>query len=266
MKKVVFIAVILILLAVLCFSGWQVYKIWKEYRIGEMTYESLEVYAVVPENTGPKETKAPEEETTDRDESDIRWPEVDFDALWEINPDVVGWLYIEGTQVNYPILQGVDNDQYLYRLITGEYNSSGSLFLEAGLAPDFSDQNNPVYGHNMKNGSMLAGITGYKNQEFYDEHPVALLVTPTGNYQVLIFSAYVLDATGDAWNTVFTEKTMQEWLNKLVRRSYIATDVIPTSQDRVLTLSTCTYETEDARFLVHGILVPEERMMENTAD
>lgn len=266
MKKVVFIAVILILLAVLCFSGWQVYKIWKEYRIGEMTYESLEVYAVVPENTGPKETKAPEEETTDRDESGIRWPEVDFDALWEINPDVVGWLYIEGTQVNYPILQGVDNDQYLYRLITGEYNSSGSLFLEAGLAPDFSDQNNPVYGHNMKNGSMLAGITGYKNQEFYDEHPVALLVTPTGNYQVLIFSAYVLDATGDAWNTVFTEKTMQEWLNKLVRRSYIATDVIPTSQDRVLTLSTCTYETEDARFLVHGILVPEERMMENTAD
>ena len=231
-----------------------------------MTYEALEVYAVIPETTAPKETKAPEEETTEPEEPGILWPEVDFEALWEINPDVVGWLYIEGTQVNYPILQGVDNDQYLYRLITGEYNSSGSLFLEAGLAPDFSDQNNPVYGHNMKNGSMLAGVTGYKNQEFYDEHPVALLVTPTGNYQVLIFSAYVMDSTDDAWNTVFTEKTMQEWLNKLVRRSYIATDVIPTSQDRVLTLSTCTYETADARFLVHGILVPEDRIMENTAD
>ena len=266
MKKIVLIAVILILLAVLCFSGWQVYKIWKEYRIGELTYESLESYVVIPETTAPKETQKPEEEPEEPEEPGILWPEVDFEALWEINPDVVGWLYIEGTQVNYPILQGVDNDQYLYRMIDGKWNSAGSLFLEAGLMPDFSDQNNPVYGHNMKNGSMLAGVMGYKNQEFYEEHPVALLLTPDQNYQVHIFSSYVLDASGDAWNTVFTEKTMQEWLDKLVRRSYISTEVIPTSQDRVLTLSTCTYETSNARFLVHGILVPEEKPIKNTAD
>ena len=265
MKKTVLIAVVLILLAVLCFSGWQVYKIWKDYRIGELTYESMEAYVVIPETTAPRKNQKPEE-TTVPEEAGIVWPEVDFEALWEINPDVVGWLYIEGTQVNYPIVQGADNDEYLYRLITGEYNSSGSLFLESGLARDFSDQNNPVYGHNMKNGSMLAAITGYKNQEFYEEHPIALLLTPERNYQVHIFSAYVLDANGDAWNTVFTEKTMQEWLAKLTRRSYIATDVIPTSQDRVLTLSTCTYETDDARFLVHGILLPEQEAPENTAD
>ena len=266
MKKIVLIAVVSLLLATLCFSGWQVYKIWKEYRIGELTYESLEAYVVIQEATPKKKPQKEETQPTEPEEQALVWPEVDFDALWEINPDVVGWLYIPGTQVNYPIMQGSDNDEYIYRLITGEYNSSGSLFLEAGLSPDFSDQNNPVYGHNMKNGSMLAGITGYKSQEFYEEHPVALLLTPTQNYQVKIFSAYVQDANGDAWNTVFTASTLQEWLNKLVRRSYIATDVIPTSQDRVLTLSTCTYETSNSRFLVHGILVPEETAIENTAD
>ena len=264
MKKIVLIALVLILLAVLCFSGWQVYKIWKEYRIGELTYESMELYVKIPETTPQKETKEPEEEYTEPEVPEILWPEVDFDALWEINPDVVGWLYIEGTQVNYPILQGVDNEQYLYRLIDGKWNSAGSLFLEAGLAPNFTEQNNPVYGHNMKNGSMFAGIMGYKKQEFYEEHPVALLVTPEQNYQVLIFSSYVLDANGDAWNTLFTDAQMQQWLDKLGRRSYISTGVIPTTQDKVLTLSTCTYETSGARFLVHGILVPEEKTIENT--
>jgi sortase B len=268
MKKTLLIVVIVILLAVLCFSSWQLIKIWREYRLGEVTYESMEAYVDVPETTAPKKPQKAEEETVETvpEESGILWPEVDFDALREINPDVVGWLYIEGTNISYPVVQGDDNDFYLYRLITGEYNSSGSLFLEAGLPRDFSARNNPVYGHNMKNGSMLAGITGYKRQEFYQEHPVALLLTPERNYQVYIFSAYVLDEDGDAWDTRFTETTMQGWLDERIRRSYIATDVVPTTRDKVLTLSTCTYETDDVRFLVHGILVPEQESLKNAAD
>ena len=272
MKKIVLIAAILILLAVFCFSGWQVYKIWNEYRIGQMTYAALDTYVKIPETTVPAQTqKADNTEATEAPEeeqavSDILWPEVDFDALRQINSDVVGWLYIEGTQVNYPILQGKDNNQYLYRMIDGKHNSAGSLFLDAGIAPDFSGQNNPVYGHNMKNGSMLAGITGYKKQAFYEEHPVALLMTPEQNYQILIFSAYVMDASGDAWETEFPEQTLQPWLDQRMRKSYISADVIPTTRDKIVTLSTCTYETRNSRFLVHGILVPEGKPVKNTAD
>ena len=266
MKKIVLVCLIVIFLAVFCFSGRQLHTILQEYRAGEKTYESIEQYVVIPGAMTPpppgnsEEGIEPSMPEQTPEAPEILWPEVDFAALREINPDVVGWLYIEGTQINYPIVQGKDNDQYLYRLITGERNGAGSLFLEAGLAPDFSDRNNPVYGHNMKNGSMFAGITGYKNQSFYEEHPLALLLTPERNYRVQIFSAYVLDAGGDAWDTRFTEKQMQAWLEGLMSRSCLETDVVPTTRDSVLTLSTCTYETEDSRFLVHGILVPEDKI------
>ena len=261
MKKTLLIVVIVILLAVLCFSSWQLIKIWREYRLGEVTYESMEAYVDVPETTAPKKPQKAEEETVETvpEESGILWPEVDFDALREINPDVVGWLYIEGTNISYPVVQGDDNDFYLYRLITGEYNIAGSLFLEAGLSPDFSDQNNPVYGHNMKNGTMFAALAGYKKQEFYEEHPVALLMTPEQNYQVVIFSAYVQQTDGDAWNTIFTEESMQKWLDGRLSKSWISTGVTPAVTDKVLTLSTCSYELSEARFLVHGILVPEKK-------
>ena len=261
MKKKVRILISVILLAVFCFSGWKLFSIWQEYRVGEETYESIERYVVIPETTAseePQEEQTPEEESLQETEkSEILWPQVDFDALREINPDVVGWLYIEGTQINYPVLQGKDNDQYLYHMIDGTYNSAGSLFLQAGIQGDFFAPNNPVYGHNMKNGSMFAGLTGYKGQAFYEEHPVALLLTPEQNYQVRIFSAYVMDAGGDAWKTALKDSAMQDWLEERVDRSCLDTNVVPTAEDRILTLSTCTYETENARFLVHGILVPE---------
>lgn len=274
MKKILLIAAILILLAVFCFSGWQVYKIWKEYRVGEMTYEAMDAYVKIPEPTVPVQTQKsekPEEMVEPETQQqyalyDVVWPEVDFDALRQINPDVVGWLYIEGTKVNYPVLQGEDNDQYLYRMIDGKRNGAGSLFLDAAVAPDFSAQNNPIYGHNMKSGSMLAGITGYKKQDFFEEHPVALLMTPEQNYQILIFSACVESTGADAWDTEFTEQTMQTWLDQRTVKSYISTGLIPTTRDKIVTLSTCTYETKNSRFLVHGILVPDENAVKNTAD
>ena len=260
MKKILLICIVIILLAVFCYSGWQLLSIGQDYRVGEKTYESIEQYARIPETTPRKNQTGDATGTAEQqipEKAEILWPEVDFEALQEVNPDVVAWLYIEGTEINYPVMQGRDNDQYLYRLITGEHNSAGSLFLEAGLEPDFSGPNNPVYGHNMKNGSMFAGLTGYKNQKFYEEHPVALLMTPNENYQVKIFSAYVLDADGDAWDIYFTEETLAAWQDQTIRRSYISTDVIPTVRDRILTMSTCSYETDNSRFLVHGILIPE---------
>ena len=257
MKKGLRIGIALLLAAVFCFSGWKLLSTGQEYRSGEKTYESMEQYIVLPETTPPavEQTDNTEPEQI-VEEPDILWPEVDFDALREINPDVVGWLYIEDTKINYPILQGEDNEQYLYRMIDGRYNGAGSLFLGAGLPGDFSGWNNPVYGHNMKNGSMFGGLPSYKKQEFYEEHPVALLMTPEGNYRVRIFSAYVQQADGDAWDTSFTEEALTRWLEERIGYSWITTGVVPTAQDKILTLSTCSYETDDSRFLVHGILEP----------
>ena len=265
MKKVIIIILIVLLLGVFAYSAWQVVGTLQEYQVGEKVYEEMGQYISVPEPTEKKRPiwakEEPVEETLPEEPAEPVWPEVDFEALRKVNKDVVGWIYIPDTNVSYPVVQGKSNDQYLYRLITGKYNSSGSIFLEAGIERDFSEQNNPIYGHNMKNGTMFAQLSGYKSQEFYDAHPYAMLLTPEHNYYVRIFSGYVVSEYGDAWETSFSEAKFEKWLKSVERKSYFAADnVIPTTEDRILTFSTCTYETNDVRFVVHGVLeeyIPE---------
>ena len=256
MKKPILIALIVILLGVFVFSAWQIVDILKEYRKGEQTYQSLEHYISVPDTT--KETKSQSDtsdaQQTQSEEVESPFPNVDFDALKTINEDVIGWIYIPDTRVNYPILQGEDNEQYLYHLLTGEYNSSGSIFLDANVPGDFSGQNSPIYGHNMKNDTMFADIVDYKQQAFYEEHPIAMLMTPEKNYYVHLFSGYVTDSWGDAWNKSFDTETFETWLKEAKEKSKFTSDVVPTVQDKVLTFSTCTYDIADGRFVLHGIL------------
>lgn len=258
MKKAIIILLIILLLGVFGFSAWKVWGITREYRAGEEFYGNLEQYVMLPETTQTREPSLENQDPTEtlpEEPEALAWPEVDFDALRQINSDVVGWIYIPDTRVNYPILQGRNNDQYLYRLMTGEYNAAGSVFLDAAVPPDFSRSNTPIYGHNMKNGSMFADVTGYKGQEFYDAHPYVMLLTPDQNYLVRVFAGYVVSERGDAWKTEFSEGQFAAWLQSVQQKSYfVPTDITPTVQDRIVTLSTCTYETDDARFVVHGVL------------
>lgn len=258
MKKAVIILLIILLLGVFVFSAWKVWGITREYRAGEVFYEDLEQYVAILETTESRkpdpEDRTPTEAQPEEQET-LPWPEVDFDALRQINSDVVGWIYIPDTRVNYPVLQGRNNDQYLYRLMTGEYNAAGSVFLDAAVPPDFSRSNTPIYGHNMKNGSMFADVTGYKGQEFYDAHPYVMLLTPEKNYLVRVFAGYVVSEQGDSWKTEFLEGEFAAWLQAVQQKSYFSpADITPTTRDRIVTLSTCTYETDDVRFVVHGVL------------
>ena len=257
MKKFVCILLMLVLVAVLAYSLWQIVGITGEYKAGEEVYEELEQFFVMPE-TIPAQTKAADE-TVEEETAPVeilQWPEVDFEALTQVNSDVAGWLYIPGTVINYPVVQGADNDYYLKHLFNGKYNSSGCIFLDCGAEGDFTSMNSVLHGHHMKNGSMFAGICKYKEQSYFDEHPTAMLLTPEGNYLVKFFAGYVCKTTNDAWNSSFAEEDHQTWLDERVRQSCFDSDVIPTTEDRVLTLSTCSYEFKDARFVLHGILVP----------
>ena len=252
MKKFICILLILVLLGVLGYCVWQIVGITDEYQAGEQAYEELEQYIVMPE-TVPVET-TDTEETVEAETApvQIQWPEVDFEALAQVNGDIVGWLYIPGTVINYPVVQGADNEYYLKHLFNGKTNSSGCIYLDCGAEGDFTTMNSVLHGHHMKNGSMFAGICKYKDQSYFDEHPTAMLLTPDGNYQVEFFSGYVCEVTADAWDYDFDEA----WLDKRIRSSYFDAEVTPTMDDRILTLSTCSYEFKDARFVLHGILVP----------
>ncbi|MCM1187946.1 MAG: class B sortase [bacterium] len=184
------------------------------------------------------------------------WPEVDFTVLQEINPDLVGWIYIEGTEISYPVMQGEDNIYYLDHLFTGEKNKAGCIFLDSRNQADFSDRNSIVYGHYLKNGTMFTGISQYKKQEYYDAHSIILFLTPEGNFEIEVFAGYVAGMEDEAWEIAFlSDSDYRAWLSEVRGRSCFSSSIVPAVTDRVLTLSTCSYESDNARFVFLGRFV-----------
>lgn len=250
-KKFPLILLALIFLAIAAFSAWQLFGILYEYHQGESTYDELSQFATTP-TPPPSNPDTPESTPTP---DDTVWPEVDFAGLQAINDDVVAWIYLEDTHVNYPVVLGPDNDYYLNRMYDGKGNGAGSIFMDYRNNGKFTDRNNILYGHRMNNGTMFADISKYSNGEFFKTHPYVLIITPDAKYKAEVFSAYVANTTYSSWDLDFDgDDVYLKWLETLKSRSYFDRDVSFTTEDRVLTLSTCTYEFEDARFIVHGIL------------
>lgn len=256
--------IIVICIAVMCFGGWKIYSIRSEYSQGEQTYESLEAYVSAPESREEsvqiqyaKEPETMPELTPEKEpeEEKIEFPSVDFDSLRKINPEIVGWICCENTVINYPVAQGTDNDYYLDHLFDGTPNGSGSIFMDKRNRADFSDPNIVIYGHNMRNGRMFADLVNYETQSFYEEHPRFLLMTPEKNYAVEIFAAMVVNEQDKVWQTDFSgAEEFEMWLKNNVSQSRISTGITPCAADQVVTLSTCSYEYQNARFVVMGIL------------
>ena len=218
--------------AIAAFSAYQLLGIYIEYRQGENTYDELTQYVSTP---------APDTQTEDATEEtpvdNTVWPEVDFDALKAINDDVVGWIYLEGTKVNYPIVLGDDNNYYLNRLYDGTGNGSGSIFMDYRNTGSFEDFNNIIYGHRMNNGTMFAHVANYSNHDFFYSHPYILIMTPEANYKVEVFSAYVATVTDPSWDTTFdSDKKYLDWMNSMKARSYFETETELSDSDRVVTL------------------------------
>lgn len=182
---------------------------------------------------------------------------VDFEELRKVNEDVVGWIYCEGTVIDYPILQGSDNDYYLNHSIDGAYSASGSIFVEASNRGDFLDYNTILYGHHMKNKTMFATLSYWSDQEYYEEHPVMWILTPQRDYKVELFSAYTTPATSETYQ-IYQESggDFEEYLNYVLEQSDIKTNAAPGKDDRCILLSTCAYVFDNARNVLHGKLIP----------
>lgn len=254
----VFIRLLTVALAVVfVVSGYHVWEILHDRRTAETVYEDLDAFVRSEGTEAGTETR--EEEAQDGavslEDSPSAFPEVDFDGLRSINEQVVGWIYDEASVINYPIVQAQDNDYYLYRMFNGESNPSGAIFLDCHNQSDFSDTHCIIYGHHMKDGSMFAALANYKSQEYYEEHPQMLLLTPGGNYTIEIFAGYVANVEDDAWVMGFaSEEDYESWIASSISKSLIRADFTPSASDHVLTLSTCSYEFEDARFVLLGVL------------
>ena len=254
--------VLLNLLLVLCigvmlFCGYKLVTSYLEYKVGDDAYASITAGAVkkkqaVSPNSGENSASSGDSEQ-DTDEP----LDVDFSVLSAMNADVAAWIYSADTVIDYPVVQGSDNVYYLDHIFDGTYNKLGTLFVDCRNAPGFSDWNTIIYGHNMNNGSMFASLTNYTKQAYYEAHPEMFLVTPNGTFRLELFSGYVTPSDSDAYTFSFADASaFSEFLENIRARSDFDSPVSVEASDRIVTLSTCTYDFEDARYVVHGKLVP----------
>jgi sortase B len=247
--------VLVICACVVLFSGYKIAEKLLEYKQGTDAYTALEEY-LRPPPARPTAQSAPPEEVPP--ESGVDWPLVDFDGLRAVNADLAAWLICPGTEVNYPVAHGADNSFYLTHMFDLTYNKSGTLFVDARNSAGFLDRNTIIYGHNMRNHSMFWTLTQYKTQAYYDAHPTMWILTPEGNYTLELFAGYVASPDDDAWRIDFSgDDAYMDWLYLTAAGStFQSTGVQLLADDRVVTLSTCSYEYNNARYIVVGKLVP----------
>lgn len=236
------ILLLVLLLAILSFGLYKINQIKKELDNAEKIKEELIELVEIPE--------VPSEEPSF---------EVNFDELKKINSDVIGWIVIEGTQVNYPIVQANNNTFYLSHSYDKKWNSLGSIFADYQSSNNFSDYNTFIYGHHTKNGSMFGELYKYMNKEFYESHKSFNLYTPDDNYLAEVFSAYVDSTKSDSYNQSFSSiKEFEDYINLVKEKSNYDTEIeIDVSKDKIITLYSCSHESnrqKTDRYYIHAVI------------
>ena len=238
--------ILVIAIVVFAVSAYKLYGIFSEYNKGDKEYQKIQDLVI---NTDKKDDT--KEETFS----------VDFEKLLEMNSDVVGWIrFDEPSEINYPVGQGRDNEEYLKRTFEANTNKLGTLFVDVNNPGDFSGRNTFIYGHNMKNGSMFAQLLKYKDDSFYKEHPYFYIYTPDGKVRTYeIFSAGVVKDTSDSYIMDYADDAaFQTYIDYIKQQSAYPTSAEVTTASKIVSLSTCTNVRDDERFLVHGVMIKEE--------
>lgn len=247
-KKVIYYIVLAVLIGIFLFAAIKLGLYYLEkVRSDKLLNEATQYIEPADPNVGGEEGN--EESQT----GDPEMINVDFEALAQLNKDIIGWIYCPNTMINYPIVQAADNDYYLYRLLDGTSNSNGSIFMDYRNEDDFSDENTLIYGHHMQTGAMFGQLVNYKKQSYYDQHPYIYIITPSQTYRLDLFAGCVVDHISD----VFRKTISDDLINELMANSTFDS-TISFPEGNIVTLSTCTYEYDDARYVVLGELVPVE--------
>ena len=226
----------------------------EEYNLAQDLYD-----LTVQDISAPKATEAPVFEQPGPDAtSALRFARDGFSAALQQNPDIVGRITIEGCDIAYLVTQTTDNKTYLSVGYDRQESRGGAIFLDyrCDIEADPLCGHYILYGHNMKNGSMFHNLMEYKDADFFSANRIFRFDTLYEDYEWEIFSAYVTDTDFYYIQTDF--RNDEEWLaflHTIQQKSKFGTDVQLTADDVVLTLSTCTYEFDDARFVIHARLI-----------
>ena len=182
-----------------------------------------------------------------------------LESLQKENSDIVAWIEIENTDINYPVLQGSDNNYYMTHNYKKEETKDGSIFLDKDYNWELPSSNLLIYGHNNQNGTMFQSLLNYKDEKYYKEHPTIRFTTSTEDSTYEIISAFESRVYYKSEQNVFryyffinteTEDDYNTYVENAKKASLYDTGKTAKYGDQLMTLSTCSYHTEDGRFAV----------------
>lgn len=230
LSTAVFSIILTLAIGVFLFSGIKLFSIWLQYKTAKDAYKDVD--SLFTDGTG-------------------EW-EWDFSALFAQNPEAKGFIYCKDV-VSYPIVQAEDNDKYLYTMFNGEYNPAGSLFIDYRIKDGLEARNCVIYGHNMNDGSMFGKLEKYQDREFYDRHKEYDVYTPDHHYKYKVLSTFLTPVDGFVYTYDFAnDDEFVKFANQTISSSAYSTEHEPiTADSKLITLSTCTWDSNEAyRYVV----------------
>lgn len=226
-KKQIYTVFMLICIVIFLFALYKVLDIFLEYKgIDDFYKGANDDFAIVEQG---------------------RLTSIDLQKMRNINDDVKAWIYMKDMDISYPVLQGKDNNYYLFKTYTKDYLVAGSIFLDAGNNGDMTDDHTVIYGHNMHNGSMFGRLDKFMKEEFRDEHPYVNILLPDNTWhRYEIFASYIADID-DGTFKVFAQngEAYKDYLTLVAGKNIYKNTTMPTEGEKILTLSTCTEDSDD---------------------
>ena len=218
---------------------------------------------------GPADSNGPAGETPPdvppapvEDQLDENGILLEYAPLYEMNPDMAGWIRIEGTRINYPVMQTPDRtDYYLQRNFKGESSGWGCIYAREECDLNEPSDNIILYGHNMKDGSMFAGLNDYTEREFWETHRYIRFDTLTEHHTYAIFAVFTTTASegqGFAYHDFINaadEPDFDTFIAKCLSLSLYGTDIVPKYGDKIICLSTCEYSQTNGRLVVAAVRI-----------
>lgn len=250
---------VLIVLSALVFlcSVTMLLRQQRDYREGDEIYAAAEQLAASPDTSAPPDTpNIPNDSQTPTAPAAEPLADVELEPLRAVSEAVVGWISIPGTKLSYPLVQGKDNDWYLNHAWNGRTTSVGSIFLDWRNDAGLTDHHTLIYGHRMKNGSMFATLKYYDDPAYLAEHPSVYIKTEAGVRQYDIFAAYEAPVRSVTYRLDLPDEAARlELIDFALAQSVVDAGIVPGPADRILTLSTCTGQGYDTRWVVQAVEV-----------
>jgi len=252
-RKMLMIAVFLLILALVAaavYGGRQVYSDYRDNAAADQIQEDKPAVNQVQEHDFSADHTADHTDDTD-EEKTTSSPLMDFSKIQGVNSEIIAWLTIPGTMIDYPVAQTDNNDYYLNHDMRKKANANGTLFLDYRAHADFSDFSSVIYGHHMRSGRMFQNLVKFKDKAFFDEHTAGMLYTPDKTWRLEIFAVTVVRADSELYQYAFPSVSGRGAHLAMIREaSMYYREIGVSADDRILLLSTCSYEYRDARTIL----------------